>query len=110
MTEQTTKRGSDPADGPATCTVPGCTQPQDESSFPGCREHKACFDAQAQVETWNLAWKILDPWVESAEPIGSDELTKVMKAALGEVEDNLNLAQDNLELAEAALEREEKRA
>lgn len=103
MAEQTTQRE-------AVCPVPGCRRPAEDSSFPGCREHRAVYDAQAQTEAWDHAWQILGPWVESAEPIGSDELTKVMKKALREVEENLNLAQDNLELAEAALEREEKKA
>jgi hypothetical protein len=71
-------------------------------------EERRVFDAQAETEAWDLAWRILHPWVEAAEPIGSDELTKVMKNALTEVEDNLNLAQDNLELAQAAANRQEK--
>ena len=92
-----------------TCTVPGCARPaMEDDSFNGCRQHRAVFDAQAETEAWDLAWRILHPWVEATEPIGSDELTKVMKNALREVDDNMNLAQDNLELAEAAANRQEK--
>jgi hypothetical protein len=73
-------------------------------------KERARYDAQADAEAWSLALDILRPWVEAAEPIGSDELTRVMKGALEEAEREMNRAQDNLELAEAALEREEKNA
>ncbi len=63
-------------------------------------EERAHYDARAEVEAWDLARKILGPWVESARYIGSDELTLVMEGALVEVEEAANRAQDELERAE----------
>lgn len=84
-----------------TCSGPGCERPaMEDDSFNGCRQHRAVFDAQAEAEAWDLAWRILHPWVETAEPIGSDELTKVMKEALDKAEMHVNLAQDDLERAQ----------
>ncbi len=70
-------------------------------------EERAHYDARAEVEAWDLAWKILAPWVESVRPIGSDELTKVMEKALAEVEEAVGRARGELEQAEAELERAE---
>lgn len=70
------------------------------------KEERAHYDARAEIEAWELAEDILEPWVKACGPIGSHELTTVMKKALREVRDNINLAHDNLELAEAALKRE----
>ena len=85
-----------------TCSVPGCERSaMEDDSFNGCRQHRAVFDAQTEAEAWDLAWRILHPWVETAEPINSDELTKVMKEALDKAEMHVNLAQDDLERAAA---------
>ncbi len=63
-------------------------------------EERAHYDARAEVEAWNLAWSILNPWVESTRPIGSDELTRVMEKALAEVEEAVERARDELERLE----------
>ena len=100
-----------PADRPPICTVPGCTRPTEDSYFPGCREHRASFDAKAKEEAWDLALGILGPWVEATRLIGSSELTRVMEAALEEGEREYRLALDEHEATEARLEvldREEK--
>ncbi|MDP8973344.1 MAG: hypothetical protein M3N45_09270 [Actinomycetota bacterium] len=84
------------------CYAPGCERPAivgDE--FRGCEGHRAAYDARAEVEAWDLARKILGPWVEAARPIGSDELTAVMEKALAEVEQTVAAAHDKLERAEA---------
>jgi hypothetical protein len=79
MTEQTTQG--------ALCRAEGCDRPVEEgTSFPGCREHRRVYDAQAKEEAWGLAESILRPWVEATRPIGSEELTGAMEVALREVE------------------------
>ncbi len=83
------------------CPVPGCSRP--ESSSYGCAPHRRAFDAHADVEAWDLALSILRPWVEATEPIGHDELTRVMGHALEEAEGELRRAQAEREAAEAAL-------
>ncbi len=85
------------------CPVPGCERPGLTGTF-GCELHRRAFDAQADAEAWSLAISILMPWVEATEPIGSDELSRVMKGALEEAERELNRVQDELEAAKAALE------
>jgi hypothetical protein len=84
------------------CAMPGCKRPAVNHPF-GCREHVRVFDAQAEVEAWELALKILKPWVESARPIGSDELTRVMREAQEKAEWELRGARRELKEAEAAL-------
>ncbi len=63
-------------------------------------EERAHYDARSEVEAWDLARKILAPWVESVRPIGSDELTRVMEKALAEVEEAVERARDELERLE----------
>jgi len=84
------------------CSVPGCKRPAHDDTF-GCKEHVRAFDAQAETEAWDLALDILRPWVQATEPIGSDELTRVMKGALEEAEREYGRALDELEAADAAL-------
>src|SRR5215210_6146442 len=97
MTEQTTKPEG-------VCTATGCTRPAEEgTSFPGCAEHRRVYDAQARTEAWEFVLEVLGPWVGGVEPIGSGELTRVMRGALEEAEREFNLAQDELEAAETAL-------
>ncbi|MEJ7816593.1 MAG: hypothetical protein WKF53_15590 [Rubrobacter sp.] len=45
-------------------------------------QERAHYDARAREEAWGYAESILRPWVEAAQAIGSDELTRVMEAAL----------------------------
>ncbi len=85
------------------CSVPGCKRPASDDTF-GCKEHVRAFDAQAEEGAWELALNILRPWVEAAEHIGSDELTRVMRGALAEAEREYNLALTECEEADAALE------
>lgn len=59
-------------------------------------EERAHYDARAEVEAWELARKILGPWVASTRPIGSAELTGVMEEALGQVTENLARARRKL--------------
>ncbi len=63
-------------------------------------EERAHYDARAEVEAWDLARKILAPWVEATRPIGSDELLSVMEKALAEVEEAVERARDELERLE----------
>jgi hypothetical protein len=55
------------------------------------------FDARADMEAWELAHSILEPWVESTRRIGSDELTQVMEGALEEVNDQIRRHYNELE-------------
>ena len=59
-----------------------------------CSEHRDLWDALAELEAWDLAWRILKPWVDSAEAIAHPELTRVMRKALTEVEEAAGDAQD----------------
>jgi predicted acetyltransferase len=69
-----------------------------------CEGHGRLFDAQADTEEWELALKILRPWVQAAEPIGHDPLTRVMEEALQKAEGELRRARRKWqEAAEAAL-------
>ena len=61
---------------------------------------RALYDARAEAEDWGLAFRLLEPWVRSAEHIGSDELTEVMREALGWVDENLDRARRELERPE----------
>src|SRR5215212_1155961 len=47
-------------------------------------EERALFDARAHEEAWGFALEILEPWMNILRLIGSDELTRVMKAAQDE--------------------------
>ncbi len=60
-------------------------------------QERALYDAQADHEAWSLAHEILEPWVKTAEPIGSDELTQVMREALEKVEGEVGRTLDVLE-------------
>jgi hypothetical protein len=95
-------KGMSAAEALGICAMPGCKRPAVNHPF-GCREHVRLFDAQAEEEAWGLALKILAPWVESARPIGSDELTRVMEEAQEKAEWELRRAQRERKEAEAAL-------
>ncbi len=84
------------------CPVPGCTRPGLDGTF-GCKEHRRAYDAQADEEAWSLAISILRPWVDSARPIGSDELLEVMEEAEASAVRKLEEARAEREAAEAAL-------
>ncbi|MDP9480565.1 MAG: hypothetical protein M3R38_33710 [Actinomycetota bacterium] len=60
-------------------------------------KERALYDAQADHEAWSLAHEILEPWVQTTKPIGSDELTRVMEGALSEVEAEIGRTLDVLE-------------
>ncbi len=60
-------------------------------------EERALYDARAESEAWDFAWRILEPWVQSAREIGSAELTQAMEKALEVVDAGGNRAQDELE-------------
>lgn len=53
-------------------------------------EERARYDAQADHEAWEFAAEILEPWVQAARLIGSDELTRTMGKALTESEAEVN--------------------
>lgn len=60
-------------------------------------EERRLYDVRADHEAWNLAHKILEPWVRVCQHIGSEELSRVMENALAEVEAELNRTLDVLE-------------
>jgi hypothetical protein len=66
--------------------------------------HVAAFDARSDLEAWNWAESILQPWVETTEAIGSEELTRVMTEALDEVWRQVKRHDAELRRAMAALE------
>jgi DNA-binding MarR family transcriptional regulator len=66
-------------------------------------KERALYDARADEEAWEFVLEILRPWVESARPIGSEELTRVMEGALAEAEQEHNRAADERKAAKAAL-------
>jgi hypothetical protein len=66
-------------------------------------KERALYDARADEDAWDLALEILRPWVESARPIGSEELTRVMESALAEAEREHDRAVDERKAAKAAL-------
>ncbi|MDP8950677.1 MAG: hypothetical protein M3N18_00245 [Actinomycetota bacterium] len=59
-------------------------------------EERALYDARSEEEAWDLARRILAPWVEATHPIGSPELLEVMEEALGQVDENLDRARRKL--------------
>jgi hypothetical protein len=67
------------------------------------REERKLFDAQADHEAWSLAHEILEPWVCTTRPIGSDELTQVMEKALAHVEMEPNRTRDVLGSLQAGM-------
>jgi hypothetical protein len=60
-------------------------------------EDRAVWDAKAEEEAWQFALEVLEPWVEAARAIGHPELTRVMEAALAEVEGKVDRARSVLE-------------
>jgi hypothetical protein len=67
------------------------------------REEHKLFDAQADHEAWSLAHEILEPWVCTTRPIGSDELIQVMERALAHVEMEPNRTRDVLGSLQAGM-------
>ena len=63
-------------------------------------KERAVWDAKAKEEALDFAWRILEPWVESAREIGSPPLTRVMENALAELEKEGNVVLDKLEQLE----------
>jgi hypothetical protein len=55
------------------------------------------WDATAEHEAWVLAIRILEPWVDTTEAIGSEELTIVMNRALAEALDRRDAAAGKIE-------------
>ncbi len=49
-------------------------------------EERARYDAKAEAEAWDLATRILQPWVQATREIGHPELTRVMEHAFEEAE------------------------
>ena len=82
------------------------TNPEERARHDGGRadwtpEERALYDARSEeAEAWGLAWRILEPWVRSAEYIGSPELSGVMQETLGQVDENLDRARRELERLE----------
>jgi hypothetical protein len=60
--------------------------------------------ARSELEAWNWAESILEPWVESTTAIGSEELTRVMTEALDEVRRQVARHDAELRRAMATLE------
>jgi hypothetical protein len=95
--------------GRAVCRAPGCGRPAEEGTdFSVCALHRAQYDAKAKEGAWEFAAGVLRPWVEATEPIGSEELTGIMRSALREAERQLNRALDELEEADRAVGEEAK--
>ena len=67
------------------------------------REERKLFDAQADHGAWSLAHEILEPWVRTTRPIGSNELTHVMEKALAHVEMEPNRTRDVLGSLQAGM-------
>lgn len=67
------------------------------------KAERAHYDAQARVEAWDLALGILDPWVDAARAIGSNERTRVMEGALKETKWEFDRALDEQKAAKEAL-------
>jgi hypothetical protein len=87
------------------CSFPGCERPADPESggvLEVCREHATVMYAAADVEDWEVALRILKPWVKASEAIGIEKLTEVMERALAEAETALEFARGELERAEKA--------
>ena len=87
------------------CSFPDCERPADPESggvLEVCREHATVMYAAADVEDWEVALRILKPWVKTTEAIGIDKLTEVMERALAEAETALEFARSELAEAEAA--------
>jgi hypothetical protein len=83
------------------CGRPAVTEPEDVAM---CAEHRAWWDAKAELEDWELALSILEPWVEAARPIGAEKLTRCMEATLEEARARRAFAHADVMRAEEALE------
>ncbi len=69
-----------------------------------CAEHRAWWDAKAELEEWELALSILEPWVEATRPIGSEKLTRCIEATLEAARARAAFARGHIMRAEEALE------
>ena len=83
------------------CGRPAVTEPEDVAM---CAEHRAWWDAKAELEEWELALSILGRWVEATRPIGSEKLTRCMEATLDEARARAAFARVDVERAEDALQ------
>jgi hypothetical protein len=83
------------------CGRPAVTGPEDVAM---CAEHRVWWDAKAELEEWELALSILEPWTEAARAIGSEKLTRCMEATLDEARARRGFARGDVMRAEEALE------
>jgi hypothetical protein len=94
MTEQKTSRPEEQR--LCRCGRPAATEPGEATM---CREHRALWDANAELEAWEMAYGVLAPWYATTTPIGLEKLTEAMDYA----DERLNAARTQKEKAEAAL-------
>jgi hypothetical protein len=83
------------------CGRPAVTDAGDAAM---CAEHRAWWDAKAELEEWELALSILEPWTEAARAIGSEKLTRFMEASLDEARARRGFARGDVMRTEEALE------
>lgn len=62
------------------------------------REERALYDARADLEAWQHAAELLEPWLKITKLFGSRELTRVMEKAMTEVEREADRAFEALEV------------
>jgi hypothetical protein len=99
MTEQTT-------DSPReACICPGCERPavDDRGALRGCAQHRADYAATSELEVWEVAQSVLEPWYATTSAIGLEKLTEAMDAAMDRLDEGLKKAQAEKDQTEAAL-------
>jgi hypothetical protein len=99
MTEQTT-------DAPReACIFPGCERPavDDRGALRGCAQHRAHYGALSELEAWEAAQSVLEPWYATTSAIGLEKLTEAMDAAMDHLDEGLKKDRAEEKRTEAVL-------
>jgi hypothetical protein len=98
MTEQKTSRPEEQR--LCRCGRPAATEPGEATM---CREHRGLWDANAELEAWEMAYGVLEPWYATTTPIGLEKLMEAMDRAMDYADERLKAARAEKERAEASL-------
>jgi hypothetical protein len=68
-----------------------------------CRERREWWDASSELEAWETAYAVLEPWYATTSAIALEKLTEAMDRAMDHADERLKAARAEKERAEAAL-------
>jgi len=66
-----------------TCVIPGCEKPQDKTTgLHVCEAHVETFNADATLDEWQYAEKLLEGLLETAKVAGNSKVLEVLHDGL----------------------------